>query len=266
MQLHVATLSGDGEPLLLLHGFTGSSESWRAVAPRLPGRVVAVDLTGHGRSPAPSSIEPYKIDATVEAVLAATRGLGQAHLLGYSMGGRVALHLALAAPERFASLTLESASPGIVDAAERAARVRADEALADLLEQDGIEAFVDRWEQMPLFASQSRLSAAARARVRAGRLASDPRGLAGSLRGFGAGVPTPLQGRLGELLLPTLLIAGALDAKYVSLGQEMAAAMPMARLEVVADAGHTVHLEKPDAFASLVSRFIKEDSRAVRVA
>src|SRR5919202_1216376 len=105
--------------------------------------------------------------------------------------GRVALHLALAAQERFATLTLESASPGILDPAERAARIRADEALAELLEREGIEPFVDRWERLPLFASQESLPAEARARVRAARLAQHPLGLANSLRGFGAGVPAP---------------------------------------------------------------------------
>jgi 2-succinyl-6-hydroxy-2,4-cyclohexadiene-1-carboxylate synthase len=263
-------LGGRGEQLLLLHGFTGSSESWREVAAQLADRwrPVAIDLPGHGHGEPALDPSAYRIGPTVDALLATLDelGLDRPHLLGYSMGGRVALHLALAAPRRFASLTLESASPGIVEPAERAARVHADEALADLLEREGIVAFVDRWEQVPLFASQASLPAEVRARVRAGRLRSNPLGLANSLRGFGAGMPEPLQARLGELSTPTLLIAGALDEKYCQLGREMAAAIPDARLETVPDAGHTVHLERPEAFVAALRTFLEENVHAPRVA
>ena len=126
------------------------------------------------------------------------------------MGGRVALHVALrlaaAAPERLAALVLESASPGIADDGERAARRAADDALADEIERDGVAAFVERWERLPLCDSQRALPASARERLRAQRLASDPRGLANSLRGLGAGATQPLHHRLRELGLPTLLL------------------------------------------------------------
>jgi 2-succinyl-6-hydroxy-2,4-cyclohexadiene-1-carboxylate synthase len=267
-RLHVEELGGSGQPLILLHGFTGSSESWRELASgwRARWRTIAIDLPGHGRAEAPPEPERYRSSPTVAAVLATIERLDlpeRPHLLGYSMGGRVALHLALARPERFATLTLESASPGIVDPAERTARVRSDEALADLIEREGIAAFVERWERVPLFASQGRLPADVRARLRAGRLAQRPLGLANSLRGFGAGVPEPLQPRLGELRLPTLLIVGALDEKYCQLGREMAATLSDARLVVVPDAGHTVHLERPDAFAAALESFLQERRRAL---
>lgn len=247
----------DGRPpLVLLHGFTGSVATWAPFADTLgAGRaLLAVDLPGHGASDCPANPAEYRAERTVEEILAVldALGVGRFALLGYSLGGRVALHLALAAPERVERLILESASPGIPDSAERAARRQSDEALARLLDTEGIAAFVDRWERVPLFASQARLPDEVRAHQRAQRLANDPRGLAGSLRGIGAGVPEPLQGRLGALAMPTLLIVGALDTKYVALGREMLAALPAGRLVVVPDAGHAVHLEAPAAFARAV--------------
>jgi 2-succinyl-6-hydroxy-2,4-cyclohexadiene-1-carboxylate synthase len=270
LHLHVEDFGGVGTPLLLLHGFTGSSESWRHLAPRMQDRwhPIAIDLPGHGRSDSPADPARYRVERTVDDLLCVLDDLRleRPHLLGYSMGGRVALHLAHAAQERFASLTLESASPGILDPAERVTRVASDEALAQLLDRDGIEPFVDRWERVPLFASQASLPAEVRARVRAQRLRSDPHGLAGSLRGFGAGVPDPLQSRLGELRLPVQLIVGALDHKYVQVGREMAAAIPGAALEIVDGTGHTVHLERPEAFAATLRTFLERTESALRLA
>ena len=176
------------------------------------------------------------------------------------MGGRVALHLAAAAPERVAALVLESSSPGIVSAAERQARVAADTALADAIERDGLSAFVDRWERQSLFASQAALPEDTRARLRAQRLANNPLGLANSLRGMGAGRQESLWDRLAGLDVPTLLIAGALDAKYCALADEMLALLPNARAAIVPGAGHTVHLEQPQAFIQNVIEFLHATS------
>src|SRR5262249_40601079 len=133
-------------------------------------------------------------------------GIARAAWLGYSMGGRVALQLAVAQPARVAALVLESASPGIADPAERAARVRGDGALADFVAREGIGAFVARWEGLPLFASQDRLPSATRAALRRQRLANGPVGLANSLRGLGQGAQAPLCDELGSAEVPTLLV------------------------------------------------------------
>ena len=264
LRLHVerAEHAGSGPPLLLLHGFTGSGASW---APQLETfrhhfDVVAVDLIGHGRSDAPAGPERYRIESAVADLVALldTLAIARAAVLGYSMGGRVALHLALAAPERLSALVLESASPGIDDPVERAARVRSDEALAVRIERDGVEAFVDEWERIPLFASQARLPAEVWERQRAQRLATSATGLANSLRGMGAGAMAPVGARLGELAMPVLLVVGELDVKYVALGHDMVAAIPNARLAVVPDAGHTVHLEQPAAFEQIVLGFLED--------
>lgn len=256
--------AGEGPAVLLLHGFTGSGENWQRLLAALADgyRTIALDLPGHGQSEAPADPGRYGM-ATVAAdigALLAHLGCGPAHLLGYSMGGRLALYLALTAPARWRSLILESASPGLATTAERVERQARDEALAAWIEAEGIEAFVDRWEGLPLFASQQRLPEGVRQAHRAGRLRNRPQGLANSLRGMGTGVQPSLWALLAKLTLPTLLIAGALDEKFVGMAQRMAALLaarpPHPRLEIVADAGHTVHLERPDVYANLVREWV----------
>jgi 2-succinyl-6-hydroxy-2,4-cyclohexadiene-1-carboxylate synthase len=248
---------GAGAPLLLLHGFTGSAETWSAFARHAPFRTLAVDLPGHGRSDSPRDAAPYSIDRTVEHLLSllALRGIERLFVLGYSMGGRIALHLALAAPERVTALCLESASPGIEDASRREARVASDAALADLIEREGVTAFVDRWEQTPLFASQKHLPSAVRAALREQRLRNSAIGLANSLRAAGAARQRPLWERLPELTMPVLLLAGALDTAYCEVMRRMAGSLPHANLVVVPEAGHAVHLEAPAAFNTAVLPF-----------
>lgn len=251
---------GSGAPLVLLHGFTGSAREWGAHIDRLARwfRVVAVDLAGHGQSGAPGDPAAYRMERCVND-LAATldrRGIARAHWLGYSMGGRVALAVAVAQPARVDRLVLESASPGLADPAERRARIAADEALADRIEHAGIEAFVDEWMAQPLFASQRRLGTAALAAARAARRANNPVGLANSLRGLGAGAQEPLWARLPEVAAPTLLMVGEADPKFRAIAAAMAARMPRAEVAVIPEAGHNTHLENPAAFDERVGAFL----------
>jgi 2-succinyl-6-hydroxy-2,4-cyclohexadiene-1-carboxylate synthase len=174
------------------------------------------------------------------------------------MGGRVALQLAAAAPGRVSSLILESASPGIADPAERAARVAGDAALAAQIEAGGLAWFADHWAGIPLFASQASLPAEARAALRERRMRGSARGLAGSLRGMGAGSQPSLWEALPGLTMPGLLISGALDAKYVAIGAQAARLMPNAAPVIIPDAGHTVHLERPEAFEKVVVGFLEQ--------
>jgi 2-succinyl-6-hydroxy-2,4-cyclohexadiene-1-carboxylate synthase len=258
--LHVER-SGAGVPLLLLHGFTGSADEWAELIPALaPHRdVIAVDLIGHGRSSAPADPARYTIDHCVLDLLALLDelGVGRVEVLGYSMGGRVALHLAAAAPARVARLILESASPGIADPAEREQRAVADDALAARIESEGLAWFVDHWAALPLFASQGRLPAEVRAALRERRLRGTPAGYANSLRGMGAGRQGSLWERLPDLRLPTLLVSGELDIKYLESNERVAALMPGARHAIIRDAGHTVHLEQPESFAQLVVGYMQ---------
>lgn len=257
--------AGSGEPVMLLHGFTGSSANWHPVMERLAGsfRVLAIDLTGHGRSDAPTEIERYAMPNIANDLGLLLRQLNAipAHWLGYSMGGRLALYMAVNHPQWVRSLILESASPGLQDAAERAARREQDEALANWIESEGIASFVNQWEKIPLFASQEQLTAEARIALRAGRLANSAHGLANSLRGMGTGIQPSLWAQLDAIDKPTLLVAGEMDDKFVALNQQMAEVIPDATLRIANGAGHTVHLERTDEYAEWVLAFLKNIPR-----
>ena len=260
LSLHV-TIEGDGPPIVLLHGFTGSADTWRDLTDRLAVeyRTIAPDLVGHARSEAPAAVARYAIRRAAADLVELLSALGheRAAWLGYSLGGRVALQVAADHPQAVAALLLEGASPGIADDAERGARRASDDALAERIERDGVEAFVDEWEQVPLFASQRGMPAEARAAVRATRLAQRAHGLANSLRGMGAGAQAPLHERLPSIDAPTLLLAGSLDKRYVAIAGEMAQTLPGATIGVIEGAGHAAHLERPEAFAQAVEDFLR---------
>jgi len=206
---------------------------------------LAPDIRGHGRS---SDREPVTLETVSHdiAVLAPAR----VTLVGYSMGGRIALHVALALGDRVERLVLIGASPGIADPAERQARRQADERLADEIEAASIEAFAHRWAATPVLAGQPPSVLAA---VQADRLRNTPDGLARALRGLGSGALPSLWDRLGELAMPVTLAVGQRDQKFHQINARMAAEMPVARLEVVAGAGHAAHLEAPGRVAELLA-------------
>lgn len=258
--LHVE-LAGAGPPVLLLHGFTGSTRTLDAVAAGLRDagfRSVAVDALGHGRSDAPDDVAAYTLERTADAlarVLDAAR-IPRAAVVGYSMGGRSALGLAVRQPERVAALVLVGASAGLADPGARAARRRDDEALADAILRDGVPAFVARWMAHPLFATQARLGPAYLASAQAQRLANRAHGLALSLRGLGTGAQPPLHAALPQLEIPTLLAVGDEDAKFGAIAQELAELLPQARIARIPRAGHAAHLENLPDFLSAVRAFL----------
>jgi 2-succinyl-6-hydroxy-2,4-cyclohexadiene-1-carboxylate synthase len=259
VDLHVevdGSAQGDRPPLVLLHGFTGSTRAWDMVRPALARRrtVISVDALGHGLSEAPADPRRYGLDWVVRDVLAVLDALGlpRVDLLGYSMGGRMALHLAVHQPARVARLILESASPGIEDAAERQQRSSADELLAQRIERDGLAAFVAEWEGLPLLALAPDVSETVRQAQHTQRLSNTTTGLANSLRGLSSGRQTPLWDRLADLRLPVTLIVGQRDARYTDLGARMHGQLPRSTLHVVADAGHTVHLDQAGQFTALL--------------
>ncbi len=258
--LNVET-AGSGPALVLLHGFTGSARAWGEFGERLAGHLttIAVDIVGHGESDAPDDLEHYRMERAIEDIVTAVTRLGfeRPHWLGYSMGGRTALQLANAYPANVRSLLTIGASPGIECVEDRVARVSSDELLARGIERDGVEAFIDYWEAIPLFASQRALPEAARARIREGRLRNRVTGLANSLRGMGAGAQTALHDRLATMTMPALIMAGALDTKYVETGALLAESMPNARFAAIPGAGHAAQSERPAEAAALVLDFIQ---------
>jgi 2-succinyl-6-hydroxy-2,4-cyclohexadiene-1-carboxylate synthase len=243
---------------VLLHGFSGSSADWAPLTASIRGMgraAVAIDLAGHGKSQTPADPSRYTMLETVrdlEAIVAKL-GIAQADWIGYSMGGRVALHYSLAHPERVRSLILESSSAGIEDPEARARRRHADDALAVRIEERGIEWFADYWGTLPLFETQWELPTATLSALRARRLGNSTAGLAHSLRGMGQGAHEYVGGRLPELRSDVLFLAGERDPKYVEVARRASASVPGARCVVVPGAGHTVHLEAPEAFAEAIA-------------
>ena len=260
-QILAARGSESHQTLVMLHGFTGSAAGWGSHLRTFAGaalRVIALDMLGHGFSDAPTDPDRYGMDRCNQDIVAVLETLGvapgEAALLGYSMGGRIALYAAFSG--FFHALILESASPGLATEQERVERRTADEILARRIERDGIAAFVSYWERLPLFASQLALSPEEQMYVHEQRLQNTPTGLANSLRGIGSGRQPSLHEKLPALRLPVLLIAGALDSKYSALARDMACHLPEASVHIVAGAGHTIHLERPDEFDRLVLQFL----------
>jgi 2-succinyl-6-hydroxy-2,4-cyclohexadiene-1-carboxylate synthase len=235
--------------VVLLHGFAGTRRAWDPVVERLdPERYtpLAPDLRGHG---AARDARPVSFEACVADVLAAAPE--RFVLCGYSMGGRIAQHVALAAPERVERLVLVATTAGIVDEAERAARRADDERLAAFADDATIEQFADRWAAQPLFAGTPPEAA----RIwREDLERNDPRALAAVLRGMGTGAMEPLWERLPALTMPATVLAGADDPKFVALGERLAAALPNAELVVVEGAGHGLPREAPEAVAAALAR------------
>jgi 2-succinyl-6-hydroxy-2,4-cyclohexadiene-1-carboxylate synthase len=228
--------------VVLLHGFAGTGRAWDPVAQRLDRErytALAPDLRGHG---AARAARPVSFAGCVQDVLGAVPG--RFVLCGYSMGGRIALHVALAAPARVERLVLVATTAGIEDEAARAARREDDERLAAFADGASIEQFAERWVAQPVFAG----TPADAARIwREDLLRNDPRALAAALRGIGSGAMAPLWGRLGELAMPATVLVGERDAKFVALGERLAAALPRGELVAVPGAGHGLPREAPQA-------------------
>lgn len=246
--------------LVLLHGFTGSTKTWQHVVRQLPKslRCILVDLTGHGQTSAPENVALYSMPTQLDTLneLFEQLHLEKFTLLGYSMGGRVALSYAVKYPDHIEQLVLESASPGLKSEEERAARKEADDALAKKILANGIESFVDKWENIALFASQKQLSETVQKEIRKERLQQREIGLANSLRGMGTGVMPNLWDDLATLPMPVTLLTGALDEKFVMLNQKMQNLLNEAKQLTIPAVGHAIHVENPLKFATIVEEMI----------
>ncbi len=237
----------DTECWVFVDGFTQTGSGWRTVTRHLAHGAGSA----YGAAPVGA---PTFVDAAAQLRWATTylereHRLERTDYVGYSQGGRLCLQLALDRPEVVHRLVLVSASPGIADASERAERRAADERLAQEIERDGVDAFLERWLAQPLFATLPR----ERAGLDERRAQNTVERLTAQLRVLGQGVQPSNWARLGELQMPVLLLAGELDTKYVDIAHRMADAIPQARVEVVAGAGHACHLEQPETVAHLLA-------------
>lgn len=243
--------------LCFLHGFMGRSDDWSEIVDALSEDFfcVTVDLPGHGQSvDQPSSL--YSMEGTVQALIDVFDdvGMDRCPLVGYSMGGRVALYLSLTQPERVQRLVLESASPGLPTEEERADRRRVDAERAQRIEDD-LDNFLADWYRQPLFASLDRHDLV-EDMVKT-RRENDPVELARALRGLSPGRQPSFWERLEDLESPALLLTGALDSKYESITERAAQRIPASRRVVVDRAGHNVHAERPQAFLRELRRFLE---------
>ena len=252
---------GAGNAVLLVHGFMGSGAAWsepvvEGLATR--ARVLTVDLLGHGGSDRPHDSSRYTLAEMVRDLLEVldAASVKRASLVGYSMGGRVALGVAVLQPDRVRRLVLESASPGLRGEDEREARRREDECRARKLLDGGLGPFVDWWDARPVFAGGARSPNGVGERLRAIHLANDAAALAACLRGLGSGVQPSFWDHLRWLDRRTLLLTGAHDGKFTAIAGSMQAELPRARHVTVPDAGHRVHLERPEAWLDAVGPFV----------
>ncbi|WP_264803612.1 2-succinyl-6-hydroxy-2,4-cyclohexadiene-1-carboxylate synthase [Cytobacillus sp. NCCP-133] len=261
VRYHVDTW-GNGFPLLLLHGFTGNGESWREFVPCWEGhsQSIAIDIIGHGNSESPADIVHYGIEESADVIniLLEKMEIDTIDVLGYSMGGRLAMTFALKYPERVRRIILESATPGLRTEEERQARRQQDAKLAEKIREEGIIRFIDYWENIPLFQSQKKLPESNRAGIRNQRLANSIEGLANCLNGMGTGAQPSWWKDLSKMDLPVLLVTGGLDRKFCRIAEEMSKVLPNCQWESVQGAGHAIHVEKPEIFGTIVSGFLSQ--------
>jgi 2-succinyl-6-hydroxy-2,4-cyclohexadiene-1-carboxylate synthase len=239
--------------ILALHGFTGAGDDFAPLRALLPQEWVfhCPDLPGHGAHANAPLAGCFSLAQHLDFISQQVQALPGTKadplvLIGYSMGGRLALHWAMQSPNAASALILISASPGIHDEAQRLQRRHADAQLADSLRHDGIGRFMRNWWQKPLFEGFSRnLSAAARDALHARRLGNSPAGLAASLDSVGTGALPSLWEKLPTFPLPTLCVVGEMDTRFVAIAQKMSAALPAGKMRLISSAWHCPHLEKP---------------------
>jgi 2-succinyl-6-hydroxy-2,4-cyclohexadiene-1-carboxylate synthase len=241
-------------PLVLLHGFTGAPRSWDAVSAALgdTGPLVAPAALGHDGTPGPPDVDTFEGEVDRLAALVRERTTRPARLVGYSMGGRLAVGLLVRHPDLFASAVLIGASPGLSTASERQERARWDERWARLLDTEGLDTFVAAWEALPLFAAQEALEPAVVAEQRRIRRSHDPRGLARSLRVIGLARMPDYRPRLPDVRCPVRLVVGERDSRFRALAADMRDHLPRATVHLVPDVGHNVVLARPGAIAELL--------------
>lgn len=265
MDYHVET-SGDGFPVVLLHGFTGDTSTWSTCEELLKknSKIIKIDLVGHGNSSSPESTERYEMKSVVDdlSLIFQHLNIKQADLVGYSMGGRVALAFALTNPTFVRKLVLESASPGLLTEEERSSRRVQDQQLANRIREKGIDWFIEYWENIPLFESQKKLPLPLRKRIKEQRKQNSIKGLANSLIGMGTGSQPSFWEKLTNYSGEVLLLTGSMDIKFVSIAEKMSIRLKNSRWINIDGCGHAIHVEQPEKFGTIVSGFLSNKTNS----
>ena len=253
---HIFCQRNDDQPMkwLLLHGFMGSHRDFDTIIQQLPGEVMTFDLLGFGQHAAYiEDAERFTMASQIDDILAILNQVGwsKVQLLGYSMGGRLALGFAMTVPNRVAHLYLESSSAGLRSESERAKRRLADVKQSELINTD-FQQFVSVWEKLPLFATQNTLTTQQQEQVRRQRLSQRPQNMANSLIYMGTGIQENFWLRLPQLQIPTVLIVGELDEKFKRIANDMATLVPHVQISIIKHAGHNTHLEQPKQFIEVI--------------
>lgn len=257
-QFHYSLTGNKNQPLiLLLHGFTCDSQDFDQIISLLSQSYccLAVDLPGHGRTKVIGDESCYNMSNTAKALINLLDDLqiDKCLLLGYSMGGRLALYMTLHFPDRFEKVVLESASPGLKTEKDRSHRIQSDLDIAQKLENSNIKDFILNWYDRPLFKSLKK-SPQFNQLIEA-RLANNPLELAKSLRNLGTGNQPSLWEKLTQNQIPILLLAGEDDHKFTTINTEIANLCPAASLQIVPKSGHNIHFENIDKFVEVVRQF-----------
>ncbi len=251
---------GEGFPFIQLHGFTGDSSTWTSFYDRWGkhSTLITPDIIGHGKTESPEDLQRYKIESVAHdlTTMLDELGINQVDMLGYSMGGRLALTFALLFPNRVRRLVLESTSPGLATKQEQELRCLKDAELANYILERGIKSFVDYWEDIPLFQTMKRLPIEVQKRVRAQRLNNSSKGLANSLLGMGTGSQPSWWSQLDQLACPVLLLTGEEDKKFCHIAEGMIKSLKNGSWLTIENSGHAIHVEQPEKFGTIVSDFL----------
>ena len=250
---------GEGFPLVMLHGFTGDCRTWQPFYTQWSKKykLIAIDIVGHGKTDSPGNIERYdmlSVSHDLKKILDQLE-IKKADVLGYSMGGRLALSFAVQYPESLRKLILESSSPGLATEEERGSRRTQDEKLASFIQENGIEKFVQYWENIPLFSTQKNLPLQKQVAVKKQRLQNSVIGLSNSLIGMGTGAQPSWWQDLPDIKAETLLITGELDQKFCSIAERMKKKLNNVTWIKVENCGHAIHVENPEKFGTIVNEF-----------
>ena len=263
IQYHVEVCGKESIPLVLLHGFTGDTSTWTPFydAWGQHSKLIIPDIIGHGQTDSPDVLSRYQIESVAADLktLLDQFDCKQVDLLGYSMGGRLALTFALLFPERVRKLILESTSPGLATEKERQLRRMKDAELAQFIKEQGLNSFVDYWEEIPLFSTMKLLSAASQQIIREQRLNNSPTGLINSLLGMGTGSKPNWWGKLNKLSCEVMLLTGEKDKKFCDIADKMMKELKNSSWVIIENSGHAIHVEEPEKFGTIVSDFLSKE-------